>query len=43
VRHRECGSKATGGGSSPERVGIGGGGFEYDDGDGAPVANLDRR
>jgi hypothetical protein len=30
-------------GSSPERVGIGGGGFKYDDGDGPPAADLHQR
>jgi hypothetical protein len=30
-------------GSSPERVGIGGGGFKYNDGDGPPMIDLDRR
>jgi hypothetical protein len=29
-------------GSSLERVGIGGGGFKYNDGDGPPVIDLDR-
>jgi hypothetical protein len=43
VRHRGCGPKAAGGDSSPERVGIDSGGFKYDDGDGPPMADLDRR
>jgi hypothetical protein len=30
-------------GSSPERVGISSGGFKYNDGDGPPVIDLDRR
>jgi hypothetical protein len=43
VRHRGCGPKVAGGSSSPERVGIGGDGFKYGDGDGPPTADLDRR
>jgi hypothetical protein len=42
VRHRGCGPKAAGGGRSPERVGISGSGFKYDDGDGPLVVDLDR-
>jgi hypothetical protein len=33
----------AGGGSSLEMVGIGGSDFEYGDGDGPPVADLDPR
>jgi hypothetical protein len=43
VRHQGCGLKAAGGGSSQERVGISGGGFKYDDGDGPPATDLDER
>jgi hypothetical protein len=43
VRHQGCGPKAVGGGSSPERVEIGGGGFKYNDGDGPPAADLGQR
>jgi hypothetical protein len=42
VRHRGCGPKVAGGGSSLERVGIGGGGFKYGDGDGPSAADLDQ-
>jgi hypothetical protein len=43
VRHRGCGPKAAGGGSSPERVGIDGGGFKHGDDDGPPAVDLEHR